>query len=154
MSISLKIVKANVYTFVILAIYQYVTFLSKLEFTYVNGETWPRWESSTLAKSYFISVLIATIRNKDRWACDMARGPNTECLGRESNPSLRGGMRHSSKELFEPRVNSYSEHLHMSLRHFLCFGYTMYSNLPTVLYVCALESVPVLLAFPFRLKNI
>ncbi len=36
------------------------------------------------------------------------------CLGRESNPGLRG--EHSSKELFEQRINSYSEHLHMSPR--------------------------------------
>ncbi len=34
------------------------------------------------------------------------------CLGRESNSDLGG--EHSSKELFEPRINSYSEHLHIS----------------------------------------
>ncbi len=34
------------------------------------------------------------------------------CFGRESNPDLGG--EHSSKELFEPRINSYSEHLHIS----------------------------------------
>jgi hypothetical protein len=35
------------------------------------------------------------------------------CLGQESNP----GAEISSKELFEERINSYSEYLHMSLRH-------------------------------------
>ncbi len=41
--------------------------------------------------------------------------PRLTCLGRESNTGLQGGKRqneHSSKELFEQHVNSYSEHLH------------------------------------------
>jgi hypothetical protein len=41
--------------------------------------------------------------------------PRQTCLGRESNPGLRGEP--SSKELFEQLINSYSEHLHMSPRH-------------------------------------
>jgi len=37
--------------------------------------------------------------------------PRLTCLGRETNPAARGG--HSSKELFDQRINSYSEHLYM-----------------------------------------
>jgi hypothetical protein len=36
--------------------------------------------------------------------------PGLTCLGRESNPGLR------NKELFEQRINTYSEHLRMSPR--------------------------------------
>jgi hypothetical protein len=35
------------------------------------------------------------------------------------NPVLHGGGEHSSKELFEQLIHSYSEHLHMSLRQYL-----------------------------------
>jgi hypothetical protein len=34
--------------------------------------------------------------------------PRLTCLGRETNPDLRGGRRAPSKELFEQRINSYS----------------------------------------------
>ncbi len=39
--------------------------------------------------------------------------PGLTCPGRELNPGLHGGGRHSRKELFEQLVNSYLEHLHM-----------------------------------------
>jgi hypothetical protein len=52
-------------------------------------------------------------------------------------PASAGGGEHSSKELFEQRINSYSEHLHMSPRqHKLLYAINwhcmfMYSMLST-----------------------
>jgi hypothetical protein len=43
--------------------------------------------------------------------------PRLTCLVRESNPTSEVGGKHTSKELLEQHINSYSEHLHMSLQH-------------------------------------
>ncbi len=52
----------------------------------------------------------------------LSRGPETDMSRPESNPDLLGavGGEHSSKELFEQLINSYSKHLNMNprQRHF------------------------------------
>jgi hypothetical protein len=51
--------------------------------------------------------------------------PRLTYFGQESNLGLTVRSEHSSKELFEQRVNSFSEHLHMSPRDSspLCMWY-------------------------------
>jgi hypothetical protein len=47
--------------------------------------------------------------------------PRLTCFGQESNPGLLGGEASTLKELFEPCINSYSEHLHMNPRQYLLY---------------------------------
>ncbi len=43
--------------------------------------------------------------------------PRLPCLGRNQTRASTVGGKHSSKELFKQCINSYSEHIHMSLQH-------------------------------------
>jgi hypothetical protein len=68
---------------------------------------------SQSSKTYHIRVTSVEILAQDHLHPKL-EVPRLTCLGPKQTLASAVGGQHSSKELFEQRVNSYSEHLHMS----------------------------------------